>query len=126
MSEIVASSLIDENLGLFCLSELKSSGAINCITPSTEPFENNIPIVRRHSSDVGFVYDGSTDDNCNLNTIIENNNKQLWANRRHSLHSMDYLRKLNDLEKQLKNGNKNNKLDLSKRIFINKSNSSSI
>ena len=69
-------------------------------------------------------YDEMNDDTCNLNTIIENNNTQFWTNRRHSLHSMDYVRKLNDLAKQFKKHNKN-KLE-TKRLVVNKSNSSSI
>ena len=115
----------EENTSGIYLPEFSSSMSVivNC-SDATNSFQNNIRSFRRHSTDVGLFYDEMNDDTCNLNTIIENNNTQFWTNRRHSLHSMDYVRKLNDLAKQFKKHNKN-KLE-TKRIVVNKSNSSSI
>jgi hypothetical protein len=115
----------EENISRMNLPKFDSSMSVNVsCSDSIGAFQNNLRSFRRHSTDVGFFYDEINDDNCNLNTDIENNNTQFFTNRRHSLHSMDYRRKLNDLAKQFKKQNKN-KLE-TKRIIVNKSNSSSI
>jgi hypothetical protein len=94
----------EENISRINLPKFDSSMSVNVsCSDSIGEFQNNLRSFRRHSTDVGFFYDEINEDNCNLNTDIENNNTQFFTNRRHSLHSMDYRRKLNDLAKQFKN-----------------------
>ena len=115
----------EQNFSSLYTPKFKSSISIIVnSSDSPESFQNNSRTFRRHSTDMGSVYVEMSENNCDLNTITENNDSHFLTNRRHSLHSMDYVRKLNDLSKQYKKQNKN-KLD-TKRIVVNKSNSSSI